>query len=182
MKKPQVDFEYVSELLAKFFKQRSLQSAFKVIAAQDITGWEIWFQVEFARFLTEHESEPEWSREYPFEFDYRMERERAFLRPDFIIRKKHWAADRYLALEIKQHQQLGNCIANMISDLKKVAKIRKSEIDLRSYWALGIFQTDDEIDLPELIESKMSGTALSYYQSRTAINHIPGTIYSYSLF
>lgn len=182
MKKPQVDFEYVSELLAKFFKQRSLQSAFKVIAAQDITGWEIWFQVEFARFLTEHESEPEWSREYPFEFDYRMERERAFLRPDFIIRKKHWAADRYLALEIKQHQQLGNCIANMISDLKKVAKIRKSEIDLRSYWALGIFQTDDGIDLPELIESKMSGTALSYYQSRTAINHIPGTIYSYALF
>ena len=29
MKKPQVDFEYVSELLEMFFKRRSLQSAFK---------------------------------------------------------------------------------------------------------------------------------------------------------
>ena len=70
----------------------------------------------------------------------------------------------------------------MISDLKKVAKIRKSEIDLRSYWALGIFQTDDEIDLPELIESKMSGTALSYHESRTAFSNIPGTVFSYALF
>ena len=182
MKKPQVDFEYVSELLEMFFKRRRLQSAFKVIAAQEITGWEIWFQVEFARFLAEHESEPEWWREYPFAFDYRMEKERIFLRPDFVIRKKHWATDRYLALEIKQHLQLGNCITNMISDLKKVAKIRKSEIDLRSYWALGIFQTDDEIDLPELIESKMSGTALSYHESRTAISYIPGTVFSYALF
>ena len=38
------------------------------------------------------------------------------------------------------------------------------------------------LNLPELIESKMSGTALSYYESRTSIRNIPGTVFSYALF
>ncbi|MBK5400487.1 hypothetical protein JFU47_27845 [Pseudomonas sp. TH39(2020)] len=182
MRKPLADFEYVRELLQEFFSRRTLRSAFKVIADQEITGWEIWFQVEFARFLSEHDSQPEWEREFPLEFDYRMEKLRYFFKPDFIIRKKHWPLDRYLALEIKQHQQLGNCISNMIADLTKVAKIRKSELDLRSYWALGVFHTDEEADVPEMIESKLCDSGLPYYESRTAISIIPGTAFSYALF
>ena len=182
MKKPRADFEYMTELLHELFNRPSLQSAFKVITDQEITGWEIWFQVEFARFLAEHSSEPEWHREQSLEFDYRMEKQRYYFKPDFIIRKKHWALDRYVALEIKQHLHLGNCISNMVTDLAKVAKVRKSELDLRSFWALGIFQTDDGTDMADLIESKLANSGQPYYESRTKIAAIPGTAFSYAFF
>jgi hypothetical protein len=182
MKKPQADFDYISELLEEFFARRTLKSAFKVIADYEISGWEVWFQVEFARFLAEHDSEPEWGREWALEYDYRREKARQFFRPDFTIRKKHWALDRYVGLEIKQHQQPGNCISNMISDLAKVAKIRKSELDVRSFWALGMFPTDSDHCMNELIEEKLEAEGLAYHESRTRTGKISGTPFSYALF
>ncbi|WP_286751556.1 hypothetical protein [Pseudomonas sp. UBA2522] len=182
MIKPKPDFEYMSELLHELFNRDCLQSSFNVITDQEITGWEIWFQIEFARFLAEHRSEPEWHREQSLEFDYRMEKQRYFFKPDFIIRKKHWVLDRYIALEIKQHIQQGNCISNMVADLVKVAKVRKSQLDLRSFWALGIFHTDDGASVAELIESKLTKAGQPYYNSRTKVAEIPGTAFSYALF
>ncbi len=88
MKKPQADFDYISELLDAFFKQPALRKSFRIICEREITGWEIWFQIEFARFLAEHPAMPEWERERAFQFDYRRESVRSFLKPDFIIRKK----------------------------------------------------------------------------------------------
>ncbi|MEO9332444.1 hypothetical protein ABI260_09105 [Pseudomonas guguanensis] len=182
MKKPQSDFEYISELLEDFFKQRELRKSFRIIFDREITGWEIWFQIEFARFLADHSSEPEWGREYSFQFDYRRESTRSFLKPDFIIRKKGWAKDRYVALEIKQHAKLGNCVSNMIGDLSKVAKMRKSEIDLRSYWALGIFQTDLDLDVETVVTTKLQESGLEYHPSVSSMNKISRTPYSYVLF
>jgi hypothetical protein len=182
MKKPQADFEYMHGLLKDFFKRPNIRSALRVIDQQEITGWEIWFQVEFARFLAEHISEPVWERECAVEFDYRREKLRYFFKPDFIIRKKHWARERFVALEIKQHTQLGNCLTNMVADLAKVAKIRKSELDLRSIWALGIFPHDQEADVREMIEAKLEGVGETYYEARTATERIPRTAFSYALF
>jgi hypothetical protein len=182
MKKPKDDFEFIDGLLTEFFQRRNLKSALNVIHAQDITGWEIWFQIELARFLADHESEPEWYREESLEFDYRMEKTRYFFKPDFIIRKKGAAVDRYVALEIKQHRQMGNCINNMIADLLKVAKMRRSEIDLRSFWAVGIFHTDPEGDAVSAIESKLSSSGLGFYSSVAVVNKIRGTQFSYALF
>lgn len=182
MKKPQNDFDYIAELLEEFFNQRSLRKSFRIIFDGDITGWEIWLQIEFARFLAEHPSTPEWERERAFQFDYRRENVKWFLKPDFILRKKGWAIERYVALEIKQHANLGNCVSNMIDDLAKVAKIRKSEIDLRSYWALGIFRTDPDSDVEEIVASKLQDSGLEYYPSVSSVNKIPRTPYSYVLF
>jgi hypothetical protein len=182
MKKPQSDFDYISELLEEFFKQRSLRKSFRIIFDRDITGWEIWFQIEFARFLAEHPSTPEWERERAFQFDYRRENVKWFLKPDFILRKKGWATERYVALEVKQHANLGNCVSNMIEDLAKVAKIRKSEIDLRSYWALGIFRTDTNLDVEDVVSSKLQDSGLEYHASVSSVNKIARTPYSYVLF
>ncbi|WP_430317761.1 hypothetical protein [Pseudomonas nitroreducens] len=182
MIKPQPDFEYIRDLLDEFFKKRSIKAAFKIINQQEITGWEIWLQIEFARFLAEHASEPEWWRETPLKFDYRREKTGYFLKPDFIIRKKHWPLESYVALEIKQHQHAGNCVANMISDLEKVAKIRKSELNVRSLWALGIFCTEPDACIFELIETKLQSRGLEYHESRTKAAPISGTAFSYALF
>lgn len=182
MRKPQNDFDYISTLLDEFFKQRNLRKSFRIIADREITGWEIWFQIEFARFLAEHPSTPEWERERAFQFDYRRESMRSYLKPDFIIRKKGWATERYVALEIKQHTNLGNCASNMIDDLSKVAKMRKSEIDLRSYWALGIFRTDPDLDAETIVAAKLQDSGLEHHESVSLVTNIPRTPFSYLLF
>lgn len=182
MRKPQADFEYMHALLEDFFKGPNIRSALQVIADQTITGWEVWFQVEFARFLATHGSEPEWEREYAVQYDWRKEKRRYYFKPDFIIRKKHWALDRYIALEIKQHSQLGNCLTNMVIDLAKVARIRKSELNVRSIWAVGIFPTDDEVDIKAMIQTKLEGVGETYYPDRAITERILKTPFSYALF
>lgn len=182
MRKPRDDFHFVSELLTAFFRQPSLKSALRVIQAREITGWEVWIQVELARFLSEHETGPEWYREESLQFDYRIEKTRYFFKPDFIIRKKGAATGRYIALEIKQHRQAGNCVSNMVSDLVKVSKMRRSEIDLRSFWALGIFQTEHNSDVETIIQSKLEAAGLEFHKTVVAFAPIGRTPFSYALF
>lgn len=182
MKKPQTDFDYMQKLVEDFFKRASIKSALQVIASQSITGWEVWFQIEFARFLTEHESEPEWLREYALEYDWRKEKHRSYFKPDFIIRKKGWALDRYIALEMKQHAQIGNCLSNMAADLVKVARIRESQLNVRSIWALGVFPTDEDSNLEEMIQTKLEAIGQSYYSDRVLAARINKTPFSYALF
>lgn len=175
------DFEYIDTLVLEFLGRKQLRKSFEVIAENEITGWEIWFQIEFARFLADHPDCPEWQRERRFEFDYRRERTRSYLKPDFIIRKKGTARDRFIALEVKQHVQLGNCVVNMLADLTKVGRIRSSQLDLRSYWALGIFQHSDHDDPLEVIQTKLTEYDLVYHHSLTKVRKIGYTRYSYAL-
>jgi hypothetical protein len=42
-----------------------------VIDKQFITGWEIWFQIEFAIFLSKHSDVGSWEREQPYKVDGR---------------------------------------------------------------------------------------------------------------
>lgn len=181
MDRPYDDFQYISTLTKEFFSRRTFRAALNVIRDYEISGWEIWFQVEFARFLAEHEDQPEWQREARFEFDYRRERYSSFLKPDFIIRKKGTALDRYIALEIKQHVQIGNCLTNMVSDLSKVSRIRRSAIDLRSYWALGIFRADDDDDIEGAIENKLIEYDLPIHWGLMTHGKIGKTGFSYAL-
>ncbi|MDD0973778.1 hypothetical protein [Pseudomonas fontis] len=181
MERPYDDFQYINSLVKEFTGQRKVRSALRVIHANDITGWEVWFQVEFATFLAEHEDQPEWVREVRFEFDYRREKYNWYLKPDFLIRKKGAAVSKYIALEIKQHRQLGSCISNMIADLAKVRKIRKSEVDLRSYWALGIFQADEQDNIENTIKTKLFEHGLPVFPGLMIYDKIGNTGFRYAL-
>ncbi|MDL0433993.1 hypothetical protein QPM17_22895 [Marinobacter sp. TBZ242] len=92
------DFDYLTELTEDFFRQRRVGRSLRIIEESEITGWEVWFQVEFAHFLSQHLTEPEWWREWSLDYDRRMEKGRTFCRPDFIIRKKGWRQESYAAL------------------------------------------------------------------------------------
>ncbi|EGH29581.1 MULTISPECIES: hypothetical protein [Pseudomonas syringae group] len=181
MERPYDDFQFIKSLVTKFVGRKSFESALCVIGANQITGWEVWFQVEFARFLAEHEDQPEWKREVRFEFDYRREKHGWYLKPDFLIRKKGAAVDRFIALEIKQHTQLGNCLSNMISDLAKVRRIRRSAVDLRSYWALGVFQAADDDDIDGAIEAKLAEHDLPAHWGLMTHDKIGKTGFSFAL-
>lgn len=176
------DFQYINELVFEFLSQKEIAKSLDLIDKQEISGWEIWFQVEFSKFLSGHNSEPVWGRELSFEFDYRKERERGFFKPDFLIRKKGWRKESYTALEVKQHRNAATCIANMMKDLVKVSKIRASELDLRTYWALGLFQTEPTQDPWQLIYEKSNLTNVEIIRPCCVVQPIKGTNYTYALF
>lgn len=176
------DFQYINDLVFDFVTQAQIIDSLQLIHEQDITGWEVWFQVEFSRFLASHHTEPIWDRELGLEFDYRKEKEKYFFKPDFLIRKKGWRKESYAALEIKQHRKASVCVSNMLKDLEKVSKIRNSEIDLRTFWALGLFLTASADNPWQLILDKSQQANIQISQSYSAVYDIPNTKFTYALF
>lgn len=51
------DFDHLSTLLHLFFEREDICQKLNIIDQNNITGWEVWFQVEFANMLcsTDHE-------------------------------------------------------------------------------------------------------------------------------
>jgi len=94
---------------------------------------------------------------------------RLSLRSDFLLRKKHWPLDSYIALEVKQNRDPTRCVNNMIDDLVKSAKIKRSQLDLRSFWTLGITRTIDTERLNELIDRYLD---MKYYQTKSREKHV----------
>lgn len=141
------DFSYLSLLIKEFFSSEHIIERLNLIYKDErISGWEIWLQIEFSHFLATHNSEPEWYRESPLKFDRRKEKEKSYFCPDFLIRKKGWTRESYVALEIKQHPIPASCIRNMRSDIDKVSKMRISELNIRTMWVLGIFKAEPSLD------------------------------------
>lgn len=176
------DFDYLQTLADDFISIPRIRQAFALIERQEISGWEVWFQIEFSQFLSNHESEPEWWRESTVDYDRRMEKEKVQCRPDFLIRKKHWALDRYAALEVKQHPQAGHCIKNMVADLRKMSKVRASSVDLRSYWVLGIHRDESEDEIARLIDQHVTNQGAVVVHGLVASRKIKGTGLAYTLF
>lgn len=161
------DFQHLNGLLGDFFAQDHIQQKLHIIHDYEITGWEIWLQIEFANMLinTEHL----YWREQQLEYDYRQNREKLYFRPDFLLRKKGWAQDRYMAIEFKQNPNPTTCVKNMASDLKKIGQIRKSELDLRSVWAVGITKVVEDEQLHKLANNYIDK---KYYQTKSFNKHV----------
>lgn len=176
------DFQYISELVEGFFAQRHIHRALNLIYEQEISGWEIWWQVEFATFLSMQESEPEWYREEAIDFDRRMEKGKSFARADFVIRKKRWKQDAYIALELKQHPVYSNCIRNMMNDVAKVEKLKNSYLDIRSFWVLGVFKRESKSHVKEVVSACLEDSGYEFNGSIFLNKVIPKTPYAYCLF
>lgn len=161
------DFDHLSTLLHLFFEREDICQKLNIIDQNNITGWEVWLQVEFANMLcsTGHE----WWREQILCCDKRRNPVRPTLRTDFLLRKKGWTQDSYIALEIKQNRDATSCVKNMIADLEKSAKIKRSELDLRSFWTLGITPMIDKERLDYLIDSYLDE---KFYLTKSRKKHV----------
>ncbi len=93
----------------------------------------------------------------------RKKPERPTLRTDFLLRKKGWAQDSYIALEIKQNNDATSCVKKYDRRLRKKApKIKRSELELRSFWTTGITPVIDRERLDSLIDCYLDEKFLSY--------------------
>lgn len=175
------DFEFVLGLAEEFFEQSEIQKKFNLIKEREFTGWEIWFQIEFAAFLQEHSEVSEIIREFGYSIDRRMSGHQKTMYIDFLLRKRRSSRSSYIALEIKQNQSVSSCVKGMMADIQKVWKLKQSENDLRSMWCLGIYPTTDDEKISQVISTQMEAADIELPQNLIVTKEVPNTGYSFTL-
>jgi len=184
------DFEFICDLMIDFVKQAHIQNTFIVIDKQCITGWETWFQVEFATFLSKHIDVGSWEREQPYQVDGRKKMDKNNAIVDFKVRKKRTKIDRMITLEFKQNSSRGSCITNMIYDLQKIEAIKSSSSqDMRSYWAIGVHPrhdtchaSADKEHIKNDILKKSKKFSFGLIEECIVTRYIPNTNLAYTIF
>ena len=175
------DFDFIVSLMDGFVKQTSIQQRLNTIEEHTITGWEIWFQIEFASYLSKSFEVAEWYREEEFSIDKRKNKNENKMAMDFLVRKKKFSKNTFIALELKQNSSIETCITNMFKDVKKVLNMKKSEDYLRSYWNIGIHPKESKKIIKNKIlrKEEKSSFSLSEY---IEIRFIPNTNFAYTIF
>lgn len=136
------DFAFVSRLADGFFARKTIKDTLNTVSELEITGWEKWLQIEFAKYCKSHPEISEWKRELRYELDRRLSKNKATCAIDFFIRQKHKHSP--MGIEIKQHRSARSCIKAMLDDKEKVRRIRLSSDDLRGVWCVGIHENTNK--------------------------------------
>lgn len=92
------DFEFLSNLFDKFFLQKSIRDRLNLIEEKNITGWEIWLQIELAFFLDKQENVMGWVREVPCSTDKRVEKLKDKGIIDFWLKEKKKSTETMIAV------------------------------------------------------------------------------------
>lgn len=158
----EADFEFTLTLLDAFFKQRQIRTALAMIADKDISGWEKWWQIELAMFLSEYEHVAEWDMEEPFFTDLRRHTSQDFMAIDLCFRRKGHSTGRLIFLELKQDPDWKRCVANMLSDAEKVysaQSISLSGAEIRNFFLAGIYirPSESKAEIHDYIEDVTEG-------------------------
>lgn len=138
------DLKMVSKLMENFFKSQNFVGGLNQISSIGITGWEKWWQIEFAVFIDNLDGIDEWDMEHEFEVDQRKGGgDRVYV--DFGFRVNDWK-DEYVFLEFKQNQDYKKCIDNMFKDAEKYEMVKTRSTDglkSRNNFVVGIFESFD---------------------------------------
>jgi hypothetical protein len=102
----EADFWFTVDLLAQFFSRKRIQTTLAGIWDTGVTGWEKWWQIEFAMFLSEHDDIAEWNMEEEFHTDLRTGTAKDYMAIDICFRRKGLAANHYIFLELKEDEDL----------------------------------------------------------------------------
>lgn len=151
----EVDFWFTVDLLAQFFSRKRIQATLAGIWDTGVTGWEKWWQIEFAMFLSEHDDIAEWNMEEEFHTDLRTGTAKDYMAIDICFRRKGFAANHYIFLELKQDEDWKRCIGNMLNDAEKFSASKVRSIDgkqVRSFWLVGVHPGDSKADVHDHIE------------------------------
>lgn len=172
------DFEFLKTISLEFFEQEYIVEKLNKFSLNEIKGWEIWLQVEFALFLFQHSKVAKVEREKRYELDKRKSEDKDICSIDFLIREKnkHTA----IPLEIKQHYQISSCIRYMLKDIDKYEKVRSSSMDTgRSLWCLGVHPTPENDDYLTRVINENKFREL--YEEFIFSKSIKGTSFSFTI-
>ena len=104
------DFDFTFDVLAGFFGQTRIQRTLETIEDIGISGWEKWWQIELALYLSDHPEVSDWEMEESFYTDLRRQQKQNAIAVDLCFRRKKHSRDAMLVLELKQNQDWKKCI------------------------------------------------------------------------
>ena len=174
------DFAFMTRVSEGFFAKKIIKDTLSMISEFDISGWEKWIQIEFAKHCKSHPEITDWGRELRYELDRRSSKTKASCAIDFLIRQKHKQSP--LALEIKQRWSARGCINSMLRDKSKLRKVKWSKDDLRGVWCLGVHSTDSPENIKNLVTFCAKEQKIAIKESQIFSRRIGRTDYSLTLF
>lgn len=174
------DFEFMKELISEFVSKKAVRDTLSAISDFEISGWEKWLQIEFAKFCMNHDQISEWGRELRYELDKRVSKNKMSCSIDFLIRQKHKQSP--LGIEIKQHSSPNNCIKAMLNDIAKIYQIKYSQDDLRGIWCFGIHGAESHAEVRRLVAYHSSAAGIEISSDLVFSKEIGKTGFSVTLF
>ena len=131
------DRAFILQISEEFFQQDNIISKLHEFSKFGIKGWEIWLQVEYFIFLSNHPQVKKVDREIRCFLDGRKSKIKRSAILDFMIHEKNKTSA--IPLEIKQDVSPTTCLRNMLSDVKKFGNIKYTGISTdRNLWCLGV--------------------------------------------
>lgn len=162
------DRAFILSISEEFFQQENIIEKLNEFNKLGVKGWEVWLQVEYFLFLSNHPQVKKVDREMRCFLDGRKSKIKRSAVLDFMIHEKGKTSA--IPLEIKQDVSSTTCLRHMLNDVKKFEKIKYSGINTnRSLWCLGIH-------LGQLKEEYYERCAF-----QITSNPIEGTNYFYTL-
>ena len=184
----EADFSFVCEAVSGFFSSASIQKGLDAIDEVGITGWEKWWQVEFAIWLSEHEDIGDWAMEEVFLTDLRRRTEKDTIAIDMGFRMKGCSTDEMLFLELKQNDDWRRCIENMIKDAEKVETAQERSVDskvkIRNFFVVGVYRNTDvsKKQVHDYIEQRAQQEDIPFERQHVFTKFIPNTPFGVTVF
>jgi len=173
------DFNILNNAVVSFLKSDETKIKLQHILTKSNHDWEKWLQVELAYHL-EKNCRCEVLREVPAKSDQRYRIGKFSIYVDLLIRKKKFAPEDYIFIELKCDGTADTLLKKMKFDAKKLESIKgsflnNSETKMRSYWCIGFFRRTEHISVrevkQELKESYTSKSECKIYNICNCFNH-----------
>lgn len=182
------DFCFVRDHLSDFFDKGSIKRSLDLIDEVEITGWEKWWQVEFASWLAEHDGVGDWVMEEVFLTDLRRNSKKDSIAIDIGFRLKGFSSSEMLFLELKQNSDWRKCIDNMLLDVEKVecsqAYSVENGVAIRNFFVVGVYPTGDtsKKEVHDYIEERAKDFSVEVERAYIFTKFIQSTPFSMTMF
>ncbi len=150
------DLDKIADVLLEFFDNKRVIEALDKVHKFGVSGWEKWWQVELALFLSHADEKiAEWDMEHPFDTDRRTKLAQTRISLDIGFRLKRYAKDHWYFVELKQADDYRVCIDRMCKDAKKVFSARIQSFDglsVRYIACAGVFHGVGEKEVEDYLD------------------------------
>lgn len=155
-RKASEDLDKISDVVLSFFENKRIIETLGKIGEFEVSGWEKWWQVEFALFLSHADDNiAEWDMEHPFDTDKRTRLAQDRMALDIGFRLKRQPKDQWYFVELKQADNYRTCIDRMVKDADKVFSARKKSfggLHIRYIACAGVFREAEEDKVLDYVE------------------------------
>lgn len=179
------ELEYCFRLLEEFFSQSIIQKGLNLIEDHEISGWEKWWEIELAMFLSEDEDIAEWDMEVDFFTDLRKTQKKDFISVDVGFRPKKLSRNKFIFVELKQNDDYVKCLRSMLSDAFKVSGSHTKSVDgveIRSFFVVGVYPRVEKKEIINCLMEIQNDYNIEVERDEIRTKFIPNTNYSFTIF